>query len=195
MKSKNHNEPDRVLEEVEKTQNYINQVSDSIHQQIWEMRRVVQEIRFIIGLLLGLVILNLVILFWKFIAATFFWLCGLILLLYKFLEPTIDLITFRGVANFIFWSLTSLMAGFLFLFVVRAAPYLLRSWWQESKVKIRIRQILGKSNTAAKQNESSDVGDQQIDPEKTAYSRRMYDYLHEAESYLDKQKEAKMKSG
>ena len=191
MQSKNQSDNDRVLDEVLITRNYVNQVSDSIHQQVWEVRRVAQETRFIAGVVLGLVCLILIIICWKFIAAILIWLAEVILLLYKYLEPAIDSISSRDIALFIFWSILIFIAGFLTIFLV----ILLKNLWPGSKLQIRTHQIFSKRKIAKIQTELAlaEVRNEQVNAERTAYSQRMNEYLQDAQSYLAKQKEAKFK--
>jgi t-SNARE complex subunit (syntaxin) len=61
MHSNNHIENDRLIDEVLITREYVNQVSDSLHQQIWDARRVANETRFIVGIVFWLVCLLVVI--------------------------------------------------------------------------------------------------------------------------------------
>ena len=193
MESNNHSDNDRVLDEVLITREYVSQVSDSLHQQIWEVRRVAQETRYIVGFVLGLVCLTFLILCWEFIAALFIWMAGFILILHKNLEPIIDSIKIHDVLMVIFWSLIIFIAGFLVIFFVLAAKILSISLWSGSKLQIRTRQIFSKRNTRKIQTELAGDSNEKFNIEKTAYSQRMNEYLKEAEIFLDKKKEAKFK--
>jgi len=193
MNSKNHNDLDQVLKEVRITRDYFNQVSDSIHQQIWEVRTVAQQTRQIVLLLLGLVSLLLIILCWKFIAAIFLWLTAFILLFYKFIEPAIDKITIDGVLLLLFWLVVTFIAGFLSIFLTRVTPTLFKIFWEGSNMQFRTRQILNKGNDITTKSEKAEAGNDADGSGETTYSQRMNTYLQEAQSYLEKQKEARLK--
>ena len=193
MQSDNDIDNDRVIDEVLITREYINQVSDSLHQQIWEARRVANETRFIVGIVFWLVCLMVVITCWNFIAALFTWLAGIALLLYKILEPTIESITRRDIQNLLFWSILIFIAGFITIFLFSAAKILLKTMWTGSQLQTHTKKILEKRSAVKKQTELAEVQNKKFDAEKTAYSQRMNEYLREAENFLDKKKEAKFK--
>jgi len=193
MQSDNHIDDDRVIDELLITREYIHQVSDSLHQQIWEARRVANETRFIVGIVFWLVCLMVVIICWNFIVAILAWLAGFALLAYKIVEPTIESITRRDIQHLVFWSVLIFIAGFLTIFLFRASQILLKAMWTGSQLQTRAKKILNKRSTEKKQTELADVQNKKVDAEKIARAQRMNEYRQEAENFLNKKKEAKFK--
>ena len=193
MQSDNHIDNDRVIDELLITREYIHQVSDSLHQQIWEARRVANETRFIVGIVFWLVCLMVVIICWNFIVAILAWLAGFALLAYKIVEPTIESITRRDIQHLVFWSVLIFIAGFLTIFLFRASQILLKAMWTGSQLQSRAKKILNKRSTEKKQTELADVQNKKVDAEKIARAQRMNEYRQEAENFLNKKKEAKFK--
>ena len=193
MQSDNHIDNDRVIDELLITREYIHQVSDSLHQQIWEARRVANETRFIVGIVFWLVCLMVVIICWNFIVAILAWLAGFALLAYKIVEPTIESITRRDIQHLVFWSVLIFIAGFLTIFLFRASQILLKAMWTGSQLQSRAKKILNKRSTEKKQTELADVQNKKVDAEKIARAQRMNEYRQEAENFLNKKKETKFK--
>jgi predicted membrane protein len=193
MQSDNHIDNDRVIDELLITREYIHQVSDSLHQQIWEARRVANETRFIVGIVFWLVCLMVVIICWNFIVAILAWLAGFALLAYKIVEPTIESITRRDIQHLVFWSALIFIAGFLTIFLFRASQILLKAMWTGSQLQTCAKKILNKRSTEKKQTELADVQNKKVDAEKIARAQRMNEYRQEAENFLNKKKEAKFK--
>jgi len=193
MQSDNHIDNDRVIDELLITREYIHQVSDSLHQQIWEARRVANETRFIVGIVFWLVCLMVVIICWNFIVAILAWLAGFALLAYKIVEPTIESITRRDIQHLVFWSVLIFIAGFLTIFLFRASQILLKAMWTGSQLQTRAKKILNKLSSENKQTELADVQNKKVDAEKIARAQRMNEYRQEAENFLNKNKEAKFK--
>jgi len=183
MESKINDDINRVLDEVLISREYVNQVHSSIHQQIWEVRRIAEETRSRVGVLMGLVILLLVILCWKFIAAIFVWFAGCLLLLYKFLQPEIDSITGWDIASFIFWALMIYFAAFISFHLIKNLISLL--------IRLSSEKIKDESTKAESGQSGTNQTAYSDGTDRAAYAERMSDYLREAQSYLDKQKEAK----
>jgi predicted membrane protein len=193
MQSDNHIDNDRVIDELLITREYIHQVSDSLHQQIWEARRLANETRFIVGIVFWLVCLMVVIICWNFIVAILAWLAGFALLAYKIVEPTIESITRRDIQHLVFWSVLIFIAGFLTIFLFRASQILLKAMWTGSQLQTRAKKILNKLSSENKQTELADVQNKKVDAEKIARAQRMNEYRQEAENFLNKNKEAKFK--
>jgi predicted membrane protein len=193
MQSDNHIDNDRVIDELLITREYIHQVSDSLHQQIWEARRVANETRFIVGIVFWLVCLMVVIICWNFIVAILAWLAGFALLAYTIVEPTIESITRRDIQHLVFWSVLIFIAGFLTIFLFRASKILLKAMWTGSQLQTRAKKILNKRSTEKKQTELADVQNKKVDAEKIARAQRMNEYRQEAENFLNKKKETKFK--
>lgn len=193
MQSDNHIDNDRAIDEVLITREYIHQVSDSLHQKIWEARRVANETRFIVGIVFWLVCLMVVVICWNFIAAFFSWLTGLALLSYKILEPAIESITRHDIQLLVFWSIFIFIVGFLTIFLFKAAQILIKTMWTGSQLKTRVKKIFDKGSATKKHTELAEVQNKKVDTEKTAYTKRMNEYRQEAENFLDKKKEVKFK--
>ena len=118
MQSNDRNKDDYVLDEELTTREYIHQVSDSLHQQIWEVRRITNETRFIVGSIFWIVCLLFVIISWNFIAAIVTWLIGFLLLLHKAIEPAIESVSWSDVQKFFFWSVLIFVGGFISIFIL-----------------------------------------------------------------------------
>lgn len=174
-----------MSQEFQETRDYVYKVSDLNHELLWEIRIISKNIKYTLGILLFLTILILLTLWWKFIVATFIWLSGIILLLYKILEPTIDSTSGRDIVMYIFWALITYFAiGFIYIFLTKIIPKL----WSTIYLQVRARRTLDKSNPATSQTDSPEVSNQLVDYEKMAYSERMNNYLKEAQSWLEKNK-------
>ena len=104
-------------------------------------------------------------------------------LAFMFLQPEIDSITGWDVASFIFWALIIYFAAFISFHLVKNLISLLIRFSSEKIKDESTKAESGQSGT--NQAAYSDGTD------RAAYAERMSDYLREAQSYLDKQKEAK----
>jgi len=102
-------------------------------------------------------------------------------------------ITRRDIQHLIFWSVLIFIAGFLTIFLFRASQILLKAMWTGSQLQTRAKKILNKRSTEERHTELADVQNKKVDAEKTARAQRMNEYRQEAESFLNKKKEAKFK--
>ena len=123
MNLKSHTDFEEVLSEIRDTRNSIHVISDLNRGLLFDIRAIAEDIRLILSVMLGLIILIAIYVSWKFIALGLMWLIELVELLKKF-----DFVAAHAYAPFILWSFIIFISGFLIIFIVRAILITLKNW-------------------------------------------------------------------